>query len=636
DRALGEGDRILARIEMLDADDAETDADYGALRFVARPMKRIARDRARLIGVFRATDAGGGIISPVEKKARDEWRVRREDTGKAEDGDLVRFDVIRAARGSMPSARVMDVLGNPSDQRQISLIAVHAHGIPDEFPEPVVHALDSLPDGLSGARADLTKLPLLTIDPPDARDHDDAICAEPDTAADNPGGHIVTVAIADVAAYVKPGTALDREARKRGNSCYFPDRVVPMLPEKISNDLCSLRESELRPCMAVQLIFDADGQKLRHTFKRGLMRSAAKLSYAEAQEAFDRIALGREMPGIDEVLGPVWLAYLALRAARRKRAPLDLDLPERKIVMDKTGRVSDIIVPDRLDAHKLIEEFMIQANVAAAETLERRQTPCVYRIHDQPSKEKLKGLRDFLDTLDLKLPAPNVLRPGDINKVLAAAEKTPAPQLVSEVVLRSQSQAEYNLDNIGHFGLNLAKYAHFTSPIRRYADLLVHRALITALKHGDDGLDLTETETLPEVARAISDAERRAMAAERETIDRLVAAYLEDRVGAKFKARISGAVRAGLFVRLDETGADGFVPAGALAGGGWYEYDEDQHALIDQDNNRGYRLGDTVVVRLVEAAPLKGALRFEMLSDPVKLQLALQKGYRGRRGRGQQ
>ncbi|MEO1718626.1 MAG: RNB domain-containing ribonuclease, partial [Pseudomonadota bacterium] len=230
DRALGEGDRILARIEMLDADDAETDADYGALRFVARPMKRIARDRARLIGVFRATDAGGGIISPVEKKARDEWRVRREDTGKAEDGDLVRFDVIRAARGSMPSARVMDVLGNPSDQRQISLIAVHAHGIPDEFPEPVVHALDSLPDGLSGARADLTKLPLLTIDPPDARDHDDAICAEPDTAADNPGGHIVTVAIADVAAYVKPGTALDREARKRGNSCYFPDRVVPMLP----------------------------------------------------------------------------------------------------------------------------------------------------------------------------------------------------------------------------------------------------------------------------------------------------------------------------------------------------------------------------------------------------------------------
>ncbi|MEM1307843.1 MAG: VacB/RNase II family 3'-5' exoribonuclease, partial [Pseudomonadota bacterium] len=451
----------------------------------------------------------------------------------------------------------------------------------------------------------------------------------------NPGGSIVTVAIADVAAYVRPGTALDREARKRGNSCYFPDRVVPMLPERISNDLCSLREGELRPCMAVRITFDADGQKRRHVFQRGLMRSAAKLSYAEAQEAFDRIALGREMPGIDEVLAPLWDAYRAVREARRKRAPLNLDLPERKIVMDETGHVADIVVPPRLDAHKLIEEFMIQANVAAAEALEGKSVPCVYRIHDQPSKDKLKGLRDFLETLDMKLPAQNVLKPGDINRILKAAETTPVPQLVSEVVLRSQSQAEYNIDNIGHFGLNLSKYAHFTSPIRRYADLLVHRALITVLKLGDDGMDATEAASIAEVARAISDTERRAMAAERETTDRLMAAFLADKIGARFSARISGAVRAGVFVRLDETGADGFIPAGALGGDGWYDYDETQHAMIDTASSRGYRLGDAVSVRLVEAAPVKGALRFEMLSEPQKISLALQKGYHGaRRGGG--
>ncbi|MEO0799298.1 MAG: ribonuclease R [Pseudomonadota bacterium] len=634
DTALGEGDRVLARITPI----PDEDRDPPEISFTAQPMKRIGRDRKRMLGIFRQAHHGGGLISPVDKKARDEWHVRREDCGDASDGDLVRFDVVSAGRAAQPQARVADVLGNPSDQRQISLIAVHAHGIPDQFPSEVMAEVDDLPQLERSGRRDLTGLNLVTIDPPDARDHDDAVHAEPDTAADNPDGFIVTVAIADVAAYVRAGTRLDREARKRGNSCYFPDRVVPMLPELISNDLCSLREKELRPCLAVRMRFSKTGAKHDHTFSRGMMRSAAKLSYGEAQEAFDRIALGRDMPGLDEVLSPLWQAYVAVRAARKQRAPLDLDLPERKIILDETGHVSDIVVPDRLDAHKLIEEFMIQANVAAAETLERAKLPCVYRVHDAPSKEKLKGLRDFLETLGMKLPAQNVLKPGDINRILEKAKSLPVPELVSEVVLRSQSQAEYALENLGHFGLNLSRYAHFTSPIRRYADLLVHRALITALKLGDDGLDMREVDGLPEVATAISQTERRSMTAERETTDRLVAAFLSEKIGAKFRGRVSGVVRFGLFVRLDDTGADGFVPAGSLGGAGWYEHDEEQHALIDRDSHRGYRLGDAVTVKLLEAIPVAGALRFEVLSEPNKMQLALTKGYRGSRaprlGRG--
>jgi ribonuclease R len=452
------------------------------------------------------------------------------------------------------------------------------------------------------------------------------------------------VAIADVSFYVRAGSRLDREAAKRGNSCYFPDRVVPMLPELISNDLCSLREGELRPCLAVRMRFDKGGTKLGHTLHRGLMRVAKKLNYAEAQEVFNGFMPASDPDGpqpetapavegpIADVLADLWWGYQILARARDRRGPLDLDLPERKILLNEKGFVRDIIVPDRLEAHRLIEEFMIQANVAAAETLEAKKTPCVYRVHAPPSKEKLQGLRDFLDSLGLKLPASNTLRPKDINAVLDRAKSLPVPQLVSEVVLRSQSQAEYAVENEGHFGLNLRRYAHFTSPIRRYADLLVHRGLIAALKLGDDGLRPEDHEGLADVAAAISDTERRAMAAERDTIDRLTAAFLQERVGATFKGRVSGVIKSGLFVRLDDTGADGYIPAASLGDTAWFDHEESLHALVDHSSGKGFRLGDAVRVRLVEVAPMAGALRFEMLSDPVKVSLALAKGYRGRGG----
>jgi ribonuclease R len=622
--ALGIGDRVLARVSRLE------EPDVVGLRFEAETIRRLPREKRRLLGIFNASERGGGAIKPVDRKELKEWPVQRGDEAGASDGDLVRFDLARAGRFGVPQARVAEVLGNPDNQRRISLIAVHAHAIPDEFPAGVLDEAGTLEPPTMSGRTDLRGLPLVTIDPADARDHDDAVHAALDTSPDNAGGFVVTVAIADVAWHVRPGTRLDREARIRGNSVYFPDRVVPMLPERISNDLCSLREGKERPCLAVRMVFDRSGTKRRHTFLRGMMRSAAKLSYQEAQAAIDGRPSARCEPLLDAILRPLWAAYSALAAARDRRAPLDLDLPERKIVLDADGRVARIHVPERLVAHRLIEEFMIQANVAAAETLEDKRAPVVYRVHEPPSKEKLESLREFLDSLGLRLAGSGAPRPGQFNQVLAEARRLPVPDLVNEVVLRSQSQAVYSPENAGHFGLNLKRYAHFTSPIRRYADLLVHRSLIRALRLGAGGLTDEERPRLLEISQAISDAERRAMAAERETIDRLIASHLADRIGAEFDARVSGVVRFGLFVRLSDTGADGFVPASSL-GQDYYTHLEAAHALVGQRSGLAFRLGDEVRVRLVEAVPTAGALRFEMISEGTRAHAALMKGWRGRR-----
>ena len=618
--ALSPGDRMLARI----ARRTDPRGDYA---HEAEPLKKLTREKKRLLGIFRKHPLGGGTIDPIDRKDLKTWPVRAGSEGDAKDGDLVRYDIARPQGRGLPDARIAESLGNPRDQRQISLIAVHAHGIPDEFPAVVLAEVEDLSPLTASGRTDLTKLPLLTIDPVDARDHDDAVHAVADTDPRNAGGYIVTVAIADVAHYVRAGTRLDSEAELRGNSAYFPDRVVPMLPERISNDLCSLREGEDRPCLAVTMVFDAKGQKKRHTFQRAMMRSAAKLSYQEAQAAIDGKPSDKAQPLLDGVLKPLWEAYRCLTKGRDAREPLDLNLPERKIVMDGEGLVKGITIPERLEAHRLIEEMMIQANVAAAETLEQHRTPCVYRIHDRPSKEKILAFADFLRSLEIELPKVDGLKPAQFNRILDKTRGLPVSDLVNEVVLRSQAQAEYNIRNVGHFGLNLDRYAHFTSPIRRYADLLVHRALIRALKLGDGGLAKEDEPRLGDVAKAISDSERRAMMAERETSDRLLAAFLADRVGADFIGRVSGVTRSGLFVKLRETGADGFVPAGTI-GGDYWRHHESAHALIGDRTGRGFRLGDDVEVRLVEVMPMAGALRFELLSDGRPMGAASGRGHR--------
>jgi ribonuclease R len=606
----GIGDRVLARITPLGAD-----AGYP---YQARTIKRLARAARSLLGIFRSLPGGTGVIDPVDRKQLKEWPVPRGSAGDAENGELVRFEIARSSRMGVQTARVTERLGNPQAQQMTSLIAVHTHGIPDIFSEAAVAEAEAAQEPELKRREDLRHLPLVTIDPFDARDHDDAVFAEPDPNPRNRGGWVAIVAIADVSAYVRPGSALDKEARKRGNSVYFPDRVVPMLPERLSGGLCSLTEGDARACLAVRMIFDKDGNKLFHRFFRGLMRSAASLTYEQAQAAIDGRVDETTGPLLDTVLRPLWGAYASLVLARTERAPLDLDLPERKILLDDRGRVRGVATPPRLDSHRLIEEFMIAANVAAAETLEAKRSPLIYRVHDSPSKEKLAALGEFLSTIGIKLPKSGTLRPAQFNRILAETRATPTAELVGEVVLRSQAQAEYSAANFGHFGLNLRKYAHFTSPIRRYSDLIVHRALVRALGLGNDGLTDAEIAELDQIAQWISDTERRAMAAERETADRLIAAYLADRIGAQFTARVSGLVRTGLFVRLVETGADGFVPASSI-GHEYFYHDEVRHALVGEDTGLAYRLGDLVEVRLVEAIPTAGALRFEMLSEGREL-----------------
>jgi ribonuclease R len=605
----GIGDRVLTRAE-------ETGEEGEAIRHSGRVIKVLDRARPRQIGVFRALPNGGGRLVPVSKReAGREIDIPGGASADAQDGDLVAVELVRAGRFGHPTARVKERLGSIKSERAVSLIAIHAHEIPHVFRrEALAEAEEARPAGLEGGREDWRKLPLVTIDPADAKDHDDAVHAVPDSDPKNSGGFIVTVAIADVAYYVTPGSALDREALVRGNSVYFPDRVVPMLPERISNDLCSLRPNEDRAALAVRMVIGSDGRKRSHTFHRVLMRSAAKLHYAQAQDAVD----GRtdETTGpLLAVIEPLYAAYAAIKRERNERQPLDLDLPERKILLKPDGTIDRVVTPPRLDAHRLIEEFMILANVAAAETLERAHTPLIYRVHDEPSPEKIEALREFLATLDIRLAKGQVMRPGDFNKILARVRGTENEQLVNEVVLRSQAQAEYAAENYGHFGLNLKRYAHFTSPIRRYADLIVHRALIRAQGFGSDGLPPhADLKALGEIGARISAAERRAMKAERETNDRLIAHFLVDRVGATFAGRISGVTRAGLFVKLDDTGADGFIPARTL-GADYYRYNEARHALIGDNTGESYRLGDTVSVKLVEAAPVAGALRFELLSE---------------------
>lgn len=603
-RQPGIGDRALVRL----ADMASgPEADH-----TARIIKVLAKKTGPVLGIIQKATKDIRLI-PIDKKQR-ELEIDPTDLKDAADGDLVRVTVRRTGRYGPPVARVEERIGAMGSEKAVSMIALYAHNIRHIFPDGVLAEAEAAKPVAGENREDWRHIKLVTIDPPDAKDHDDAVFAEPDTDADNPDGWIVFVAIADVANYVLPGSQLDREAQIRGNSVYFPDRVIPMLPERISNDLCSLKEDEDRPALAVRMVFDKDGRKRGHTFHRIIMRSHAKLAYAQAQSAIDGTPDPKTDPLLTTVLKPLWQAYACLKKGRENRQPLDLNLPERKLVLKKDGTVDRVVIPDRLDAHKLIEEFMIQANVAAAETLEKRRTPLLYRIHDAPSPEKLESLRDFLSTVDIRLPKAGNMRPSHFNGILKQVAGSANESLVNEVILRSQAQAEYHPMNIGHFGLNLRKYAHFTSPIRRYADLIVHRGLIHALKLGKDGLPDGYGEKLEAVGAEISAAERRAMTAERDTVDRLIAMWLTERVGARFTGKIAGVTKSGMFVRLDESGADGFVPA-ATIGEDYYHYDDLAHALTGRTTGETYQLGDTIEVRLVEAAPFAGALRFEVLSE---------------------
>ena len=603
DPALGAGDRILARLQEVQGEDHH---------YVARLIRKIGTNPARVLGVFRAGAEGGRIV-PISKGSDRDWLVRPGETHGARDGELVEAEQI-GPKGQMglPRARIVTRLGDPGAPRAVSLIAIAEHGIPDAFPDAAVAEADAATPAPLEGRADLRDLALVTIDPVDARDRDDAVLAHADDDPKNPGGHVIWVAIADVAHYVRPGTALDREAKRRGNSTYFPDRVVPMLPDTLSGDLCSLHEHVPRACLAVRMVIDAQGNKIGHRFVRGLMRSTASLHYEEVQAARDGLPNAKTAPLVDGIIAPLYAAYEALTSARARRQPLELDLPERRIELSEAGVVLSVGFKVRLDAHRLIEEFMVLANVAAAEELIARRQPLLFRVHEEPSPEKLQALRETAEASGFTLAKGQVLQTSHLNRLLAQAQGTDFDELINITTLRSMQQAYYFPQNFGHFGLALKAYAHFTSPIRRYSDLIVHRALITAHGWGRDGLRLEDAETLEETAKHISDTERRSMAAERDTTDRYLAAYLSDRVGSTFTGRISGIARFGAFVKLDETGADGLLPMRAI-GNEYFHYDVESQTLMGAESGLSIGIGNRVTVKLAEAVPVTGGLLLDLI-----------------------
>jgi ribonuclease R len=601
DPAVGEGSRILAKLFAVQADDHQ---------YEARLIRVIGANPQRILGVFREGAEGGRIV-PIDKGMDKEWMVAPGMTLGAVDGELIEAEQAGPARLGLPRARIVDRLGDPSAPKAVSLIAIHQHGIPDHFPDAVIHEADACTPTEIGKRVDLTGIDLLTIDPWDARDHDDAIYAEADTYPSNSGGFIVWVAIADVAHYVTPGSELDREARKRGNSTYFPDRVVPMLPDRLSGDLCSLHEGVVRPCITLRMVLNAEGQKISHEFMRAMMRSAASLTYEQAQAA-DEGRLDDATTPLAPMLGVLFAAYRATTKARAKRQPLEIDLPERQIILAADGRVSSVAFKERLDAHRLVEEFMVLANVSAAEELIKRKTDLLFRAHEEPSPEKLNALRELAVASGFTLAKGQVLQTRHLNQLLDQAEGTEFDELINISTLRAMTQAYYSPDNFGHFGLALRNYAHFTSPIRRYADLVVHRALIAAHGWGKDGLTAWEIENLSETAKQISETERRSMKAERETTDRYLAAFLSERVGHEFGGRISGVTRFGIFVKLDGTGADGLVPIRSL-GDEFFHHDAEAQTLTGDRSGRIIGLGQRVSVKLAEATPITGGLLLELL-----------------------
>ena len=606
DKPLGVGERALVRVE-----------GRRRGRFAAHVLRRMESAPERVLGVYRP-DRDGDRLQPTDRKIRTEFLIAPGQHGGAKPGELVLAEVQPQRRLGMPTARVVEVLGSINAPRAASLVAIHAHQIPTEFPPEALAQAERATPAPMGEREDLRPLPLVTIDGEDARDFDDAVFAEPDTDAANPGGFHLIVAIADVAWYVRPGDALDRASTDRGNSVYFPDRVVPMLPERLSNDLCSLRPREDRPTLAVHIWIDAEGRKRRHRFVRAMIHSAARLTYDQAQNSADGRPKGAPPELQKTVIEPLYAVYRALAQARRQRGTLDLDLEERKVVLDAQGRIERVTTRPRYDSHRLIEEFMILANVCAAESLEERRLPCMYRVHEEPDPVKLESLREVLDGLGYRLAKGQVMRPKHFNHILEWAADTPYRHLINDLVLRSQSMAVYSPDNRGHFGLALTRYAHFTSPIRRYSDLLVHRALITGFKFGEGGLFEGGPLDFHAVGDHISTTERRAAAAERDALARYVAAWMSDKVGAEFNGRISGVTKFGLFVAIDNLGADGLVPIRTL-GGDFYQHDPVRHQLVGQRTRRSFTLGEPVTVRLVEAAPVTGGLTFELLGGGVQL-----------------
>ena len=612
------GDRILCELTKVEG------KDY---HYEAKLIRRISKtnNSSKIIGVFRVSSSGG-TLEALSKRLNTIWTIPRNAVNGSVDGDIVEAEQTSPkSRFGMPKARVISILGKTDDSKAISLIAIHEHSIVNEFSkETLSEAVNSAPVTLVD-RDDLRHIPFVTIDPADARDHDDACYVELDLDVENKGGFIVWIAIADVAHYVQPNSLLDGEARNRGNSTYFPDRVVPMLPENLSADLCSLHEGEDRPCLALKMILDSGGKKTSQQFFRGLMRSRGSLVYREVQEAIDGNPSKKIQPILESILKPLYKCYEVLQNTTKERGPLILDLPERKILLDDSGKVASIEFLDRLDAHKVVEELMILANVAAAEELFNNKSYFLYRIHEEPEKEKVNTLREIVKSCGLSFSKGQVLKTHHLNSLLCNAKETEYSELVSMSILRSMPQAYYGAQPIGHFGLALRRYTHFTSPIRRYADLVTHRAIIETINRGQNPLYEFDPVELEAIGESISICERKSMLAERDTVDRYLAAFFSDRLGLEVLGTISGVTRFGIFVKIDESGADGLVPVSTI-GNEYFRYNREKQVLVAERTGLVLGLGKRVLVRLVETNALTGGLTLQLISvDGEKLSVGRSK-----------
>ncbi|NRD90315.1 ribonuclease R [Sphingopyxis sp. BSNA05] len=603
--ALAIGDRILARTE---------ERGQGHIAFL---MKKLAQSSEMLLGVVEKDERDRYWLKPVDRKIRRSTPII--DLGEAEPGKLVLAEPVK--RGSEVKARVKEILGDPFAPKSFSLIAIHKFEIPLHFPDAVTEEAEQATrlEISKDKREDLRHLPIVAIDPADARDHDDAIWAEPDDSPDNKGGFKALIAIADVSFYVRSGSKLDREAYKRGNSVYFPDRVVPMLPEALSTDVCSLKQDVERAALVCHVTVNAKGQVTGSRFTRAIVKLAGNIAYEDAQAAMD----GKlDHPLKSKALEPLWNCWKLLAKARDEREPLNLDLPEKRVVLDDQGKIVEIAIRERLDAHRLVEDYMIVANVAAARMLESKKSPVIYRVHETPSREKLIALKDYLKSFDMSFAMGQVIKPAVFNNLISQVDDELLLPLVMEQILRSQTQAYYGHTNMGHFGLSLGSYAHFTSPIRRYADLVVHRALVTACKLEQpapkssvipecSGLGKEEAGRLELISEKISKLERRAMKAEWETVDRYISAHLADRIGEVVKCRITGVQNFGFFATVEDLGGDGLVPVRTL-GAERFDYDESKQQLTGMDSGTTYNVGQKIELRLVEANAATGSLLFEL------------------------
>ena len=582
----------------------------GKDKFDARLVQKINEEKIKkTIGSFRSSNSGG-VVELLEKSSYKSWSVIEDNLNGASDGDLVEIEQIKPkTRFGLPEAKVLSILGNLSDNNISSLIAINEHNIADEFSNEVLLEANECNPINMGDRKDLRDIAFVTIDPEDAKDHDDACYVEADQDKKNAGGFIIWIAIADVSYYVKKGTALDREALKRGNSTYFPDRVVPMLPDKLSGDLCSIHEGEDRPCLALKMTITSEGKHLDRCFFRGIINSRASLNYHEVQDAYEGKINKKTGPLLETVIKPLYNCYEVLQNASKKRQPLNLELPERKVFLDENDNVRSIDFLERFTSNKIIEELMVLANTVAAEELFNKNRLFLHRIHVDPEKEKIESLRQIAKSCGLSLSKGQVLKTYQLNSLLNIAKETEYYELISISILRSMSQAYYGPEPTGHFGLALKRYTHFTSPIRRYSDLMIHRALVEII---DGKNPAVEMEELKAIGNSISKSERVSMLAERDTIDRYLASFLSSFIDTEIEGTISGVARFGIFVKVDKSGADGLVPVASI-GNEYFKYDPRKQLLVGRSSGFEIGIGKRVLVRILESNPFTGSLTLELI-----------------------